>query len=177
MSTSNAQRQRLFRARRKADPEKYAAYQEARKPAHREWARKKRARLKKEQPKKWANLLAARRVLAKQKHKADPRHGLLQWARKRARDKNTICTLTLDDIIVPKRCPALGIILKVGDGKLHAASPTLDRRDPRKGYTPKNIAVISHRANAIKTDATIKEILAVAAWLQSTTPTRKVFNR
>lgn len=178
MPLSNAQKQKAYRMRRKADVEKYAAYLEARKPSHREWTRRKRAQLKKDQPKKWSKLLAARRLQAKQKHRADPRHALLHWARKRARDKNIICTLTLADIVVPKRCPALGIVLKIGDGKLHAASPTLDRRNPKKGYTPNNIAVISHRANAIKTDATIKEILAVAAWLQTVTPSpRKVFNR
>ena len=43
--------------------------------------------------------------------------------------------------------------------------PSLDRIIPTKGYIPGNIAVISQRANCIKSDATSEEIEAVHNWL------------
>lgn len=49
-------------------------------------------------------------------------------------------------------------------------SPTLDRIVPEKGYVLGNIAVISHKANAIKQNATAEEILRVAIWLKQNCP-------
>ena len=37
-------------------------------------------------------------------------------------------------------------------------SPSVDRIDPKKGYTPDNIRVISWRANSLKSDASLKEL-------------------
>ena len=45
-------------------------------------------------------------------------------------------------------------------------APSLDRIDHKKGYVAGNIAVISWRANKIKTDAIAAELEAVAAWLR-----------
>lgn len=42
---------------------------------------------------------------------------------------------------------------------------SLDRIVPSLGYVPGNVAVISHRANRIKSDATADELRAVADWL------------
>jgi hypothetical protein len=53
-----------------------------------------------------------------------------------------------------------------GDGRQHANSPNLDRLDPAKGYVPGNVAVISQKANRIKTDACSSEIRRVADWLE-----------
>jgi hypothetical protein len=36
-------------------------------------------------------------------------------------------------------------------------SPTIDRIDPRLGYVPGNVHVVSHRANRIKNNATLEE--------------------
>jgi len=41
-------------------------------------------------------------------------------------------------------------------------SPSLDRIDNTKGYTPDNVVVVSNRANSIKRDATPDELMAVA---------------
>ena len=84
-------------------------------------------------------------------------------ARKRAKRFELPFDITPDDITIPERCPVLGIQLNAGtrDG---AAS--LDRMQPNLGYVPGNIRVISFRANRIKSDATIKEMTAVLAYME-----------
>jgi hypothetical protein len=85
---------------------------------------------------------------------------LLAWARLRAKRKRLPFNLTLDDIQIPPRCPALGIPLIPGSGS--SQSPTLDRIIPSLGYTKGNVVVISALANAIKNSGTPLEILKVA---------------
>lgn len=85
---------------------------------------------------------------------------LLGWAKQRARKKKLPFNLTLEDIVIPDKCPALGIRLVPGEGS--SRSPTLDRIVPSLGYTRGNIVVISALANAIKSTGTPSEILKVA---------------
>ena len=71
--------------------------------------------------------------------------------------------------IIPDRCPVFGTpFLFIGGKHLRPDSPTIDRLDPAKGYVRGNIAVISAKANAIKSNATAAEIQRVAEWLQET---------
>jgi hypothetical protein len=103
----------------------------------------------------------------------DPRLKLLYAARSRAKQNELECTITVDDIVIPEFCPALGIKLeaRIGAGRSNrediGTSPSLDRIDNSKGYIPGNAAVISLRANMIKTDATAAELKAVAAYIDS----------
>ena len=90
---------------------------------------------------------------------------LLTAARWRAKKKGVPFNLTIDDIQIPTHCPVLGIELRHGVGSICQTSPTLDRIIPELGYVVGNIAVISMRANAIKSDAGWQEVLKVAAWL------------
>ena len=105
--------------------------------------------------------------------KLDPRKKLLYAARKRAKQNGLECTITVDDIVIPDICPALGIKLeaRIGAGRQNREdignSPSLDRIDNSKGYIPGNVAVISLRANMIKTDATAAELKAVAAYIDA----------
>lgn len=105
--------------------------------------------------------------------KLDPRKKLLYAARKRAKQNGLECTITVDDIVIPDICPALGIKLeaRIGAGRQNREdignSPSLDRIDNSKGYIPGNVAVISLRANMIKTDATAAELSAVAAYIEA----------
>jgi hypothetical protein len=80
-------------------------------------------------------------------------------ARARAKKFNLEFSLTKEDIFVPETCPLLGIPLFIADGKKNAKpnSPSLDRIDPSKGYTPDNVWVISHKANTMKSNATFEE--------------------
>jgi hypothetical protein len=68
------------------------------------------------------------------------------------------------DILIPSKCPVLGIPLmpNIGGGRQDDHSPTLDRIIPGKGYVPGNVVVVSWRANRIKSDATIEELKKVA---------------
>ena len=68
-----------------------------------------------------------------------------------------------EDVFVPEVCPVLGIPLRSGKGRggLNDASPTLDRVIGPLGYVPGNVVVISHRANRIKSDATVEELEAI----------------
>ena len=67
-------------------------------------------------------------------------------------------------------CPVLGIPLewKYGHGKTYnPSSPSLDRIDNSKGYILGNVAIISNRANRLKSDGTAAEHAAIAAYMQS----------
>lgn len=98
-----------------------------------------------------------------------PERALLSSAKQRAKEAGLPFTITEEDIIIPPCCPVLGIPLqrkaKRGGGD---NSPSLDRIVPELGYVPGNIAVISNRANRIKSNATAEEIERVAAWLRAT---------
>jgi len=98
----------------------------------------------------------------------DPRRKLYYSAKARAVKKNLEFKISIADIVIPERCPVFGIRLKSGAGggtvsvaKLES-SPTLDRVDNSKGYTPDNVCVISLRANNLKRDATLYEMQCLA---------------
>jgi hypothetical protein len=69
------------------------------------------------------------------------------------------------DILIPEICPVLGIPMTSGP-KLLPSSSSLDRIDSKKGYIKGNIQVISHRANTLKSNATLKELELVIAHLR-----------
>lgn len=98
------------------------------------------------------------------------RRQLLAGARHRAKKFGLPFFLEIEDILIPRLCPALGLPIVRGSGGVHTPnSPTLDRIAPELGYVPGNVAVISRRANAIKQNATAEEISSVAIWLDSVT--------
>jgi hypothetical protein len=90
---------------------------------------------------------------------------LLVFARRRARNRNIEFNITKEDIIniFPKDncCPIFKTKFVVGEGVHCSESATLDRIDNNKGYVKDNICVISYRANQIKTNATLDEIIRV----------------
>lgn len=92
---------------------------------------------------------------------------MLIHAKARAKKIGVAFSITAQDVVWPKVCPALGLRLRYRTKKLrvkrtaHAAS--LDRIDPKKGYVPGNVQVLSLRANMIKQNATADEILRVGA--------------
>jgi len=89
-------------------------------------------------------------------------------AKHRAKRKGIPFDLTVDDIHIPAFCPVLGIHLSrnIGGCSAHAASPTLDRIKPRKGYVRGNVIVISHKANMMKSTGTADELERVAAFVR-----------
>lgn len=101
-----------------------------------------------------------------------PEKQIWHQARKRAAVKGFTFDITPEDIVIPKRCPILGIPLVLPRERAEAAtgfideSPSLDRIDNEKGYVRGNVWVISWRANRIKGYATLKELEAVVRALR-----------
>lgn len=54
----------------------------------------------------------------------------------------------------------------------HPHAPSLDRIDPKRGYVPGNVVVISRMANTIKQDASLGQIGKVYRWLKRLTRAR-----
>jgi hypothetical protein len=101
----------------------------------------------------------------------------LVWARhswRRLRRKAYLLgmefNLEITDLVPPKSCPVLGIEIAIGDGRSYQAqqsSPSIDRFDNSKGYIKSNIRIISKRANALKSDATLEEMERLVAYMRS----------
>ena len=96
---------------------------------------------------------------------------MLWDTRKRAKAKNLDHDLDYDFLksIYTDTCPINGqpLLWERGHGKPKDNSPSLDRLDPRKGYTKDNVWLISYRMNRIKNDATPEELEAIAAQLRA----------
>lgn len=117
-----------------------------------------------------------RRVVGVREHRSETKQryyskhlNKVMWdsARARAIKANIPFTITPSDVVIPKVCPALGIILQRVRGKGGSdSSPSLDRIVPGLGYIPGNIVVLSAKANRIKYNANSLEIRLVAYWLE-----------
>lgn len=94
--------------------------------------------------------------------KNDPKALLLRSAQSRAAANGIECRLTKNDFEIPLVCPLLGAWLAAAEGKAGPNSPSLDRIDSSKGYVPGNIWVISHKANAMKNNASREELATFA---------------
>jgi len=93
---------------------------------------------------------------------------MINSARYRAARKGIEFSLTKDDFEVPEYCPILGIRLEIGVGTQQDNSPSLDRLDSTKGYTSDNVWVISGKANTMKANASVDELISFANWIGST---------
>ena len=91
---------------------------------------------------------------------------LYYFARDRAKNKGIEFTITESDIVIPERCPILGIPLQAGAGTRHD-SPSLDRIDNSKGYIPGNVAVISFAANTFKGEMTVEHVEQLLIYMKS----------
>ena len=84
--------------------------------------------------------------------------------------------MTPEDVVIPEFCPVFtDVRLEFGGSKNsdpQIDSPSLDRFDPSLGYTPDNCKIISAKANRLKNNATIEELLAVVKWMMVETPGR-----
>lgn len=90
---------------------------------------------------------------------------LLTKARARAREKGWKFSLEKDDVKIPKTCPVLGTKIICGTQKDKGNSPSLDRKDNEPRYESDNTRVISFRANRLKSDATVAEILCLLRYM------------
>ena len=65
------------------------------------------------------------------------------------------------------KCPVFGTEFPAGQKRWVNESATIDRKDVAKGYVVGNIDIISHRANQIKNDGTIEELMAICDYMRS----------
>lgn len=91
---------------------------------------------------------------------------LITSARIRAKKRGLDFSID-DSIIIPNECPVLGIPLVQNIGKAKDTSPTIDRVDNSKGYIPENVCVISYRANCLKRDSTLEELIKLVEYVAS----------
>lgn len=99
---------------------------------------------------------------------------ILSAARARAKRKNLDINLDLDylESIATDECPVFKTPFVWGryqKTKGYSKNASLDRIIPELGYIKGNVVFISHRANAIKNNATERELYVVADWLHERT--------
>jgi hypothetical protein len=80
--------------------------------------------------------------------------------------------LEISDIVIPKFCPVFGVELIYGDTDW---TPSIDRLIPAKGYVKDNIRIISNKANRLKNDSTLEELLQIIAYLEREVKLPKVY--
>lgn len=90
-------------------------------------------------------------------------HKILFRAKARAELKGWEFSITEDDIKIPDICPILKVPLKHVKGMPFRKdyTPSLDRIDNTKGYVQGNVIIVSARANALKSDASLEELKAL----------------
>jgi hypothetical protein len=93
----------------------------------------------------------------------------LSAAKGRARKQGVPFALTRKYMrtLMADTCPALGcpLVYNKRGGQVWN-SATIDKINPALGYVPGNVAVISMRANRIKSNATADELQAITTWLK-----------
>jgi len=94
---------------------------------------------------------------------------LVNASKQRAKNKNRENTITIEDVkaIYPKDgcCPIFGIKLEFNNAGFRETSPSIDRIDSSKGYTPDNIQIISWKANRIKGYASKQDLEMLLAFM------------
>jgi len=99
------------------------------------------------------------------------KHQALVNIKERARRRGYDSDLTVEDLPeLTAFCPVLGIKYNRGSLKDKNASPSIDRKNTNLPYLKKhrdNLVFISHRANRIKTDATVAEIRKVLEYVEA----------
>ncbi len=102
----------------------------------------------------------------------NPKRYMWTRARIRARAEDIPFSITEDDFDIPEYCPVfpnLKLEFSSGRGSRPDNIPTLDKIVPVLGYVPSNVAVISMRANRLKSDATLEELQAILDWVHEQT--------
>jgi hypothetical protein len=105
-------------------------------------------------------------IYKKKLNRQNPLSNILQQAKRRAKLKNVPFDITADDIEVPEYCPVLGIKLAVNKNHAKDNSLSIDRIIPELGYVKDNVAIISFKANTIKSNASIEDLEKVLAWVK-----------
>jgi hypothetical protein len=93
-------------------------------------------------------------------------YNALMGAKTRAKLKGVPFEILASDILIPDKCPVLGIPLVWGD-RLTNNTPSIDRVIPEKGYVKGNCVVISMKANRLKNNASEDDLRAILKYVTS----------
>jgi hypothetical protein len=88
---------------------------------------------------------------------------LLRRAKDSSKQRGLDFNISIEDISIPSHCPYLNIELTtISDGGRQESNASIDRIDNTKGYVKGNVQVISSKANFMKRNASIKELITFA---------------
>lgn len=100
---------------------------------------------------------------------AHPEYRLWKQARDSSKQRKLDFDITVEDVIIPEYCPYLGVVLTTENtGGRQDEKVSLDRIDNTKGYVKGNIQVISSKANFMKRNASIEELITFAQGILKT---------
>ena len=117
------------------------------------------------------------REKGKEYYRRNLKNRMINGARARSKKSGIEFDLTVDDFEIPDVCPLLCIPLYVADGRktVKFNSASLDRIDSSQGYIKGNVWVISHKANTMKSNATLDEMmLLVENWKRLKQPRKEM---
>lgn len=109
---------------------------------------------------------ANKEALLAAKNKARTSNPLAALWRQMARKRHEV-TISRDEFMqlhVPDVCPALGIPISYELGRDNI--PSVDRIDPNRPYEAGNLAIISYRANMIKSIGSAEEHRRISEWMK-----------
>lgn len=94
---------------------------------------------------------------------------LINNAKKRAKKYNIEFNITIKDLpYIPNICPILQIPLIINPYMIDRENGlSLDRINSNLGYVKGNIQIISHKANRIKNNATLNELILIGKWAKN----------
>lgn len=113
------------------------------------------------------------RVAAKNWRRVNPAAYALANIKRRAKDYGLEFSLTKADLVFPENCACCGQRMEIAAteaGGPARHSPSVDRIDSAKGYTPDNIAFICYRCNTLKKDGTVEEFENIIAYMRRSGP-------
>lgn len=94
-------------------------------------------------------------------------------AKARANKRGIEFSITIEDIVIPERCPAFGIKIDRTWGgveqnnQARGNKPSLDRIDSSKGYIKGNVVILSYRANIVKQNGSAIQHRIIAEYIRA----------
>jgi hypothetical protein len=132
---------------------------------NREWYRRNKEYNKERNLARYERSGAAQKEKQKEDRKTNPIKYLLIAIKARCKKNGTPFSITAEDLILPTHCPILNIELQVG-GKLRDNSPSVDKIIPSLGYIPGNVAIISMKANRMKSDSSVEDLRKIISYIE-----------